>query len=822
MQHLVDILQAKSRACTPTSSLKNLPRDLQLIEQYLRTGDAQLELALLQIPETHMTELKSLAEAVPRIDAWTDADRRLVRFFALQSRTLIPRPGARSDYHDNAIDELSARVLSCSLEQERPEEDWFAPWRAELLSHGISPGRITKLTARHARPLAVDNRFTSAGRFLAALPADQLAGWIHHIARKYHGGDFIGLFISDQPDRFVAVAESLVQKDKVDSLPPAVWQRALESDSARFERIHAAAFRAMHNPDERFELGLQLIERFPGKYEEAVWQRAPAALSAAWRDERIARWMLKQRGAEALPAIQKHLQESKSGWKISLWEVLDEAVQALGSGARPAVLTALQRPPMRQKCIAYLIGFHDPADDAQIESLLAAELSAEASEQVIGALPIAAEWHVERIAPRVWPLLEHKSKPVRDAAVPVLAKLGSAALAQARALLGSRKADSRIAAAKLLGAIGTPEAVETLRKALDVEKSDNVADAIRAALPRSGEAPGEPGEAATGAGSREAVLAAIKKAAAKGKVPASWLALEKLPPLTFDDGSALDLDAVRALLFRQSRSKAIEPDSEARPLYALIDRGTSGDFALAVLQGFLGSGADAGDRWALAVAGLLGDERIVPILTTQIDQWADTGRGKLAEYGVQALALQASDAALLAVDALAIRYRTKFKNIGNAAAEAFAKAAESRGLSSAELGDRVVPWLGFEPGKPRVVACGAVPVEVNIGLDFKIRYRDSAKNKRLPSLPGSAPAEIRAEMKELAGALKDAAKAQLLRLDNLMVQQHRWPAARWRELFLQHPLLVPFAVRLVWTAYDETGALGSTFRALEDRTLTGA
>jgi len=56
-----------------------------------------------------------------------------------------------------------------------------------------------------------------------------------------------------------------------------------------------------------------------------------------------------------------------------------------------------------------------------------------------------------------------------------------------------------------------------------------------------------------------------------------------------------------------------------------------------------------------------------------------------------------------------------------------------------------------------------------------------------------------------------------------MVRQHRWPVSRWRELFLDHPVLFgPFATRLVWGHYDEAGALVGTFRALEDRTLTDA
>ena len=53
-----------------------------------------------------------------------------------------------------------------------------------------------------------------------------------------------------------------------------------------------------------------------------------------------------------------------------------------------------------------------------------------------------------------------------------------------------------------------------------------------------------------------------------------------------------------------------------------------------------------------------------------------------------------------------------------------------------------------------------------------------------------------------------------------MVRQHRWPVDRWRALFLEHPLLYPFATRLVWGAYDQENKLTATFRALEDRSLT--
>ena len=107
---------------------------------------------------------------------------------------------------------------------------------------------------------------------------------------------------------------------------------------------------------------------------------------------------------------------------------------------------------------------------------------------------------------------------------------------------------------------------------------------------------------------------------------------------------------------------------------------------------------DSDDRWVLAFVAIVGDDRLVPILTKQIKEWADCARGSSPNTRFRRWRCSEPTPPFLAVDALAIRYRSKYKNIGKAAGEAFAEAARSRGLTVEELGDLVVPWLGFEPG----------------------------------------------------------------------------------------------------------------------------
>ena len=73
-------------------------------------------------------------------------------------------------------------------------------------------------------------------------------------------------------------------------------------------------------------------------------------------------------------------------------------------------------------------------------------------------------------------------------------------------------------------------------------------------------------------------------------------------------------------------------------------------------------------------------------------------RGRLAEYAVQALALLGTDAALLAVDAMAIRYRSKNKNIGKAVSEAFAEAARAWRVDCRGTGRFGRALAGFSTG----------------------------------------------------------------------------------------------------------------------------
>ena len=724
--------------------------------------------------------------------------------------------------------------LRRALARARGDENLHEIFREALATAKLPAARVSTITLTYVEDLARGGRPNSAGRYLLSLPDADLK------AAVKQAGDMQAA----SPGLLARLAEFVLDnaperlEPLLDVMPisPDVCEVILRKGTDRYEPAAVAAWRKLKRED-RFALGQILARHDPERYGREMRDFARAVLA----DEKAVQlhgnagiWMVQNDGALVLDELVAYVDrtaKSEGYWhQGNRSRVTSAAVKALGAGALPVVLATLRtwEAAAHRAALSHLIEFDDGSHEARIRSELERGL-AESGElytrgiaclalgHLAGYINLAARWKPATVADRLWELLGHKTKDVREAAARALGRIGAGVVPRAAGMLEDRKADNRAAAVIVLATVGTPDALQALERRLDEETTDDIRDAMLLALDAALVASGREV-------TREEIDRRIERMAPKLKSPVvDWLDESRLPALRDRDGNPLAPEATRYLLYRQSRAREIQPDVEARPLYALIDRSTSGAFALEVLRRFATSKADAKDRWALAIAGLLGDDRLMPILNQMIQSWVESNRAKMAEYAVQALALLGTDAALMSVDATAIRYRVKNKNIGAAAQEAFAATAERLGLTVDELGDRVVPWMGFEPGKPRVVGPEGKRIEVAIGPDFKLKYRDVEKNKAVASLPKSLPKEILAEFKEMGATLREVAKAQKLRLETLMVRQFHWPVPRWRELFLGHPVLfLPFATRLVWGHYDEAARLRGTFRALEDRTLTDA
>jgi hypothetical protein len=411
--------------------------------------------------------------------------------------------------------------------------------------------------------------------------------------------------------------------------------------------------------------------------------------------------------------------------------------------------------------------------------------------------------------------LSTKAKSVRAALIATIMECRPAeCVPLATQLLQESKPERRLAAVMLL-AMGEPGQTTPLLAAhLATETHDAVREEIHKRLKECGTQ-----IHADAAPSQSKVPVSTKPP----KLPkTTWLKESELPVLVGKDGTELPADLALRLIEVQSKHKLLEAAPDILPLLAHLDRARCATFALALVEGFLNSEQAAADRWALALGGLLGDNRLIPPLLSRIPDWCDNARHKLAEYAAQTIALLPGNEPLMVLDTLANRYRNKYKNVGKACAAAFQAAATARGITPAELGDLVVPTFDFDEDGLRTFAWDGGSVGAELGPDFKLTWFDPAGDKTWASLPAAAPAAVKEEVKLLGKLLREAVKAQTARLELALVFQRRWPVARWRELYEAHPLLRAFASGLVWGVYDSPRTLLRTFRRYHNGILADA
>jgi hypothetical protein len=541
----------------------------------------------------------------------------------------------------------------------------------------------------------------------------------------------------------------------------------------------------------------------------AVAAAREAVATRTWLGGEAIQWLLRTFGSDARAELTDALVNGPEELAATLASHL---LAAFGPNAPDAVEWHYRNPHayVRLTALRRLIEAGTTTDDARAADVMAQLLADPAPAQQVQALDTAAAWDWAWTEPRAWELLASTSARTRLAAATKLAAhRAEDTWPRALALLAHKQAPARLGAIALLALLDANAAAERFEARLDVESSADVRDQLLLGVKDSWRRAG-----------RRPTWTDVEKRVAQAKVGralAPWLDVDALPALALQDGRVVPRDAVAWLLQRQARVKGVAPDLEAELLYAQVDRGTSGDFALALLDGFLAGGAQAEEGFVLTLVGMLGDERAVAPLVKAVHAWVKDKRGTFAEYGVRALALMDNDAALRAVDDLALRYAEKPKNVGEAAVAAFDDAVERLGVTADELRDRLVPWLGFpEDGSPWIVDVGGgKQLVVGVDDDFNATLADAKTRKAVKSVPKTAPDELR----DLKRLLKESAALHSARLHNMMVVGARWTLARFRDTFLKHPLLVPFAHRLVWTT-EPAGR--TTFRVDADGAFVDA
>ncbi len=671
-------------------------------------------------------------------------------------------------------------------------------------------------------PLLDGGQPTAAGRQVLGYKDSTLSAAIGQLGSVSAREQLASLLVESDPKRVAKLQDELMSGEQ----PDAIARILLSKDPKRFRKCIVQKAGKQGRTVDRLHLYQALDEAFPGKFEAELLDLSRRILSHGGGNLSDMIWAVEHFGAEVVDEARRQIEYGVLKYEKARWpndymlhdarDLLEVVGRCMGEAGRPLLHDYLASKPvlLGQAAATALLAVGSPEDHGRLHQALRDFLREASGDSIRKTLELIEGCEFVDFRDELWKQAGHKSKPVRAALSRYLRQQPDAR-ERAIQLLSERKAAARLTGVEILLALGDEASFELLDTHTEGEKSDEVRDTILLGLEAYWL---EQGREMT----REDIAKRIDRSLEKlATPPVDWLQASQLPPLRLRGGEELSQEELAYLIFRQSRSKDMRADVEAKPLYALIDRRLSGDFALQVFERFVGSGADAKDRWAMALAGILGDDRLVGPMRRQIDEWAANSRGKLAEYAVQALTLIGSDVALLATDAIAIRYRSKNKNIGKAANVALDAAAEVLGIDRDELGDRIVPWLVFERGQPKVYEAGGRRLELRISSELKPVLWDLDKDKRAANLPKAASDQEKAEFKNFKKTLRDVAKSQLLRVENLLVRQRRWALTRWRDLFEEHPLLRPFAMGLVWGRYAD-GELVDCFHMLEDGSFTDA
>jgi len=305
----------------------------------------------------------------------------------------------------------------------------------------------------------------------------------------------------------------------------------------------------------------------------------------------------------------------------------------------------------------------------------------------------------------------------------------------------------------------------------------------------------------------------------KSKLP-SWASPATLPPIVVGEQRLNDAQ-VAVVLNTLAGTVISGKHALFDSLHDHADVRSLDDFAWKLFQCWSEDGAPSKEKWAMGAIGLLGGDCCALKLTPLVRNWPGESQHQRAVFGLECLRAIGSNVALMQLSGIA--QKLKFKGLKTKAEEFVEAIAKDKGLTRAELEDRVVPDCGLDENGKREFSFGPRSFSFVLGPELKPMIRDADGKIRddLPKPSSKDDAEVSKasvdEWKLLKKQIKEVAKIQASRLEQAMVTGRRWTVEEFETLLVRHPLMTHLARKLLWGSYDENGILLSTFRVTDER-----
>jgi predicted DNA-binding WGR domain protein len=304
----------------------------------------------------------------------------------------------------------------------------------------------------------------------------------------------------------------------------------------------------------------------------------------------------------------------------------------------------------------------------------------------------------------------------------------------------------------------------------------------------------------------------------KARVPL-WLTVDELPPILAKKCrfTREQTTAVLLHLINPIPGKTLELFEEIKKEG---DPASLENFGWKLFELWLGIGAPSKEKWAFAALGYTGGDSTALKLSPMIRAWPGESQHQRAVAGLEVLRAIGTDTALMQLNGIA--QKVQFKGLKQRANECMDLIAKDKGLTKAELEDRIVPDCGLDERGSYEFDFGTRKFTFVLGSDMKPMVRD-VEGKLRDDLPKpnlkddheKATAAISA-WKLMKKQIREVAKIQAGRLEQAMIIGRQWTRQQFEMLLVRHPLMVHLTRMLVWAGYSEAGTFIKTFRVTEE------
>jgi predicted DNA-binding WGR domain protein len=307
------------------------------------------------------------------------------------------------------------------------------------------------------------------------------------------------------------------------------------------------------------------------------------------------------------------------------------------------------------------------------------------------------------------------------------------------------------------------------------------------------------------------------------KIPKIPEGLENLPRPKLKDGRVLSREATNILLEALAFSPIDPPYVGIEQVKEACDARSLDAFVEALVRAWVAGGMITAHEWCVRAVALIGSDKAARFLFDRGRAWALDNAKQRAILALDVLGAMGTDLALSLVGRVSRSGARQYMK--DRAVEILAEIAAARGLSADELEDRTAPDLGLDESGTMVFDFG--PRAFRVGFDEHLRpFAQSADGtEKLDSFPRAAKTDDAEKAKAASEAWKHlkseaekVSRDQIARLERMMGEERRVDADVFVDAFVKHPLVGHLAKRLVWGAFDASGALLETFRVAEDRT----